>query len=158
MNRFNSANGFFAQRRFAALLILGLAGVGGCAVGVQWRGWTFEPVHLDARRDQKLTFVYFRSSFSVACTNFEENILKSPPVLEALRPTGAFYCTVLDAYPDRALAQDWGVDKIPGVVILDPESRIVSKLTGEITAEQLLAALHDAVQAYPAASQPHRTP
>ena len=130
----------------------------GCTQGIHWRGFTFEPVHVDAKRDQKLTLVYFRHWSVIACTNFEENVLKSPPVLEALRPTGSYYCAVLDAYTDRALARKWGVDAIPGVVILDPDSRMIAKLTGEITVEQLLAVLNQAVSAYPPASQPHRSP
>ena len=83
-------------------------------------------------------------------------MLKSPPVLEALRPAGRFYCVVLDAYADRALAQNWGITQVPGVVILDSEGRKIATLVNEITTEQLLTALNEAVQANPAASQPQR--
>jgi hypothetical protein len=141
-------------------LLLGLAGAlsSGCSPGVQWRGLIFEPVHADARRDNKLTFVYFRHWAVMACTDFEENVLKSPAVLEALRPDGAFYCAVLDAYADRRLASDWGIEAPPGVVILDPTGRVLARLAGKITAEQLLAAMTGAIDAFPAATQPARAP
>jgi hypothetical protein len=125
---------------------------------VQWRGLTFEPVHADARRDSKLTLVYFRHWAIVACTEFEENVLKSPQVLEALRPKGAFYCAVLDAYADRQLAGEWGIEGPPGVAILDPAGHVLERLSGEITIEQLVAALQRALEAFPAASQPARAP
>ncbi|MBU0617547.1 MAG: hypothetical protein KKI02_07505, partial [Planctomycetes bacterium] len=98
-------------------VLVGLTGAlsEGCSPGVQWRGLTFEPVHADARRDRKLTFVYFRHWAVVACTDFEENALKSPEVLEALRPGGPLYCAVLDAYADRRLASEWGIEDPPGV-------------------------------------------
>jgi hypothetical protein len=130
----------------------------GCSPGVQWRGLTFEPVHADARRDRKLTFVYFRHWAVVACTDFEENVLKSPEVLEALRPDGPFYCAVLDAYADRRLASEWRIEGPPGIAVLDPAGRVLVRLSGEITIEQLLAATRQAVEMFPAASQPARAP
>jgi hypothetical protein len=146
--------------RLAVAVLLGLLGAfsPGCSPGIQWRGLTFEPVHADACRDQKLTFVYIRHWAMIACTNFEEDVLKSPEVLEVLRPGGAFYCAVLDAYADRRLASKWGVEGPPGVVILDPASRVIARLSGEITGEQLLAALRRAIEAFPAASQSARGP
>ncbi len=146
--------------RLAVAVFLGLSGAfsQGCSPGIQWRGVTFEPVHADACRDRKLTFVYFRHWAIIACTNFEENVLKSPEVLEVLRPGGAFYCAVLDAYVDRRLADEWGVEGPPGVVILDPADRVLARLSGEITGEQLLASLRRAIEAFPAASQSARGP
>ena len=144
----------------AAGLMLGLLGIliDGCSAGIHWRGLTFERVYADARRDQKLTFVYFRHWAVIACTGFEEDVLKSPEVLEALRPDGPFYCAVLDAYADRRLASDWDIAGPPGVAILDPNDRVLARLSGEITAEQLLAALQGAIEAFPAAGQPARAP
>jgi hypothetical protein len=141
-------------------MLLGLLGtlIGGCSAGIHWRGLMFEPVYADAQRDQKLTFVYFRHWAVVACTDFEENVLKSPEVLEALRPDGPFYCVVLDAYADRRLASQWGIAGPPGVAILDPNDRVLARLSGKITVQQLLAAMQGAIEAFPAASQPARAP
>ena len=148
------------RQRLAVGVLLGLAGAlsEGCSPGVQWRGLVFEPVHAEARRDGKLTFVYFRHWAVVACTDFEENVLKRPEALEALRPNGPFYCAVLDAYADRRLASEWGIEDPPGVAILDPAGRVLVRLSGEITVEQLLAATRQAVEMFPAASQPARAP
>lgn len=148
---------FAVTSLYVLLSLLLPAFTGGCAQGVPWRGFTFDPVYNEAKRDHKLTFVYFRHWSVIACTNFEENVLKSQAVLDALRPSGPFYCVVLDAYVDRAIAREWGVTEVPGVVILEPEGRILSILTKEISTEQLLAALQSAVASYPTASQPHQT-
>jgi hypothetical protein len=146
--------------RIAVGLALGLLGAlpAGCSPGIRWHGLVFEPVYADARRDQKLTFVYFRHWAVIACTDFEENVLKDPEVLEALRPDGSFYCAVLDSYADRRLARDCGVEGPPAVAILDPDGRVLARLSGKITVEQLLAAIRTALQAYPAASRPARAP
>jgi len=146
------------QQGLVAVLGLVLLSGGGCSRGIQWRGLTFDPVHADARRDNKLTFVYFRHWAVIACTSFEENVLMSPRVLEALQSPGSFYAVVLDAYADRALARDWGIEDPPGVVVLDPKGRVLAVLSGKITIEELASALERAVAAYPAASQPARAP
>ncbi len=150
----------YSRGTLAATLVLGLLGActPGCSPGIHWRGLIFEPVHADAQRDQKLTFVYFRHWAVIACTDFEENVLKDPAVLHALRPDGAYYCVVLDAYADRQLAKDWGIEEPPGVAILDPEDHVLARLSGEISVEQLLAVIQEAVEAFPVASQPARTP
>ncbi len=142
-------------------LMIGLSAIfqGACSAGIAWRGLVFEPVHADARRDHKLTFVYFRHWAVLACTDFEENVLKMPEVRQALRPGGNYYCAVLDAYTDRALAEEWGVEGPPGVVILDPEERVLGRLSGEITVEQLLSMLRQATVTFsPGTTQPARAP
>ena len=134
------------SRSFAR--IAGLAAVlsfaGGCANGIRWKDYTFEPVFRQSRADGRLTFVYFRNWAMVECTDFEETVLKDPAVLELLRPDGMFYCVPLEFYWDRPLARKWGVERPPAVVILAPSGRVLAKLSGEITTEQLLSALHEA--------------
>lgn len=110
----------------------------GCAPGVQWRGYIYEPVYSDARRDQKITLAYFRHWSVVACTDFEEKVLKNPAVLAATR---AFYCVALDILIDDELATSWSVREPPGVVLIAPDGRVLETLTGRITADQLLMAL-----------------
>jgi hypothetical protein len=101
-------------------------------------------VHADSRRDQKLTFVYFRHWMVVACTDFEENVLKDAAVLEALHPNGEFYCAVLDFLVDRPLADQWGIEAPPGVVILAPDGRVLGRLSGQISLQQLLELIESA--------------
>lgn len=141
-------------------IVLGVLGtvLGGCSAGVQWHGYTFEPVHSDATRDGKLTFVYFRHWAVIACTEFEENVLKQPAVLQALHPSGPFYATVLDFQWDRPLANRWGVDSPPAVVILDDQERVLTRLSGQITVEQLLKAVRAAGGSTAPETQPERGP
>ena len=141
-------------------IVLGLLCVllGGCSPGIRWRGLSFEPVLAEAQRDQKLTFVYFRHWAAVACTDFEENVLKNPTVLQELRPNGAFYCVTLQFTWDRPLAQQWAIETPPAVVILDPAEHVLSSLSREISVEQLLQAIRAAKDKFPAATQPARAP
>ena len=112
-----------------------------CAPGIQWRAYTFDPVFEESQRDDKLTFVYLRSWADPKCTQFEEQVLKSPRVLQA---TGALYCVPLEFAIDRELAQRWEVEASPAVVLLDPDGRVLTKLSGEITIERLLSAVASA--------------
>ena len=146
--------------RFRGAVVLGLlcAFLGGCSPGIRWRGYTFDRVHAESRRDQKLTFVYFRHWALVACTDFEENVLKDPTVLELLQPDGVFYCAVLDFLLDRPLAEEWGIEAAPGVVILDPKGRVLARLSGEISVERLREAIQTARDEFAADTQPQRVP
>jgi len=128
---------------------------GGCSAGIKWHGYTFDPVHAEARRDEKLTFVYLRHWSVVACTDFEENVLKDPAVREA---TADYYCVPLDILWDRPLADQWRIAEPPGVVILAPDGRVLARLTGEITKDGLLAAIQTARDEYTASTQPARAP
>jgi len=58
-----------------------LALTGGCNHGVRWEFGRYEDVQRIGRSEGKLTFVYFRSAFSVESTDFEDRVLKDPEVL-----------------------------------------------------------------------------
>lgn len=102
--------------------------------------------------------VYLKHWTVVACAEFEENVLKSPRVIEALGPDRPLYCVKLDGYADRRLARQWGVERLPGVVILDPVGEVLARLSGEITEEQLLAAVRGAIADLTNANQRARAP
>jgi hypothetical protein len=154
--------GRWEYRRYALrrAVVLGFVWVvaGACSPGIRWRGYTFDPVHADSRRDQKLTFVYFRHWAVVACTEFEDNVLKDPAAREALQPNGVFYCAVLDFALDRSLAEQWGIEAPPGVVILDPDNRVLARLSGQISLGQLLEAIETAKNEFSSAAQPASAP
>lgn len=107
----------------------------GCAPGIEWRDFKYEPVRDLAQRDQRLMFVYFRHWAAVACTKFEDEILKDPAVLAESR---AFYCVPLAFDWDRTLAEKFGVREIPGVAIVDPAGRVITRLQGVISRDELI--------------------
>ena len=119
---------------------------------------TFGPVHADARRDGKLTFVYLKHWTVVACAEFEEQVLESPEVIEALGADQPLYCAKLDGYANQRLARQWGVERLPGVVILDPGGVVLSCFSGAITEGEVLSAIRDAVASLSTASQRTRAP
>jgi len=127
----------------------------GCAPGVRWQFDTFERVHAESRQTNQLTFVYFRNWYSVECTDFEENVLKQPPVLEALRD---FLCVPVDFDWDRPLAENWAIDRTPAFVIVDPDGRLLERGAGEMTVEDLLQTIQRARDAFAPATQPAEPP
>ena len=89
--------------------------------------------------------VYFRSHLSVACTEFEENVLKKPEIISA---TSDLNCVVLAFFWDRPLAEAWEVQEAPAIVIVDPEERVLGVAAGQITLETLLEVILEAKRAF----------
>ncbi|MDX2198170.1 MAG: hypothetical protein SF069_04265 [Phycisphaerae bacterium] len=121
-------------------MVLGLLACG-CQPGVKWDLRPYDDVHARALREKKLTFVYFRNWASVACTEFEDKVLKQPPVLQALEP---LVCVPLDLLWDKALAERWGISEIPGCAVVGQDSQLLEKVQGAVSAEQLLSAVQAA--------------
>ena len=115
-----------------------LSGVLGCQPGIRWRGYSFDFVHRDAVRDNRLTFVYFRSPYSVQCTRFEDAVLSSPEVRAATEP---LYCAVVDFGWDRELALRWGLTQAPSFALISPAGEVLASGMGEMSARQVLDAI-----------------
>ncbi len=144
-----------AARLTVALTALAALAAAGCAPSVRWRIDSFERAHAESRQTNQLTFVYFRNWYSVDCTDFEENVLKQPTVLEALRE---LLCVPLDFEWDRPLADNWAIDRVPAFVIVDPDGRLLARGEGEITVETLLQAIQQARDAFAPATRPAEPP
>jgi hypothetical protein len=121
--------------------LLIIAGVAGCSDGVRWRGFDYRSVHNQSKRENKLTFVYLRSAYLVECTRFEENVLRDPAVLNALRDLN---CAVIDFGWDSRLAEKWKLERAPAFAIVNPAGELLSGGFGAISAEQLLEAVAEA--------------
>lgn len=118
------------------LTFLGVVAIStGCAPGIEWRDFKYEPVREIAQRDQRPIFVYFRHWAAVACTKFEDEVLKDPAILAESRK---FHCVPLAFDWDRELAEKFGVREIPGVAIVDPNGRVITRLQGTISRDDLL--------------------
>ncbi len=92
----------------------------------------------EAQKRDQLVFVYLRHWTSIACTQFEDQVLSDPAVLDA---TADLYCIPLDITWDRELAGKWGVLEVPAVVIFSPDGRQLATLSGVIGRRQLLDAI-----------------
>lgn len=134
---------------WAAVLALG-----GCSNGVHWEGPTYQDARALAVRSNRPVFVYFRSWYSVECTNFEENVLKDPAVLAE---TTALVCVPLDFDWDRPLAQQWGLRAVPAFVIVAPDGTILAQGQAPLTRDQVLAAFHAARTAHASSAPPAAT-
>lgn len=129
--------------------------VSGCSSGINWRGYSYELVHTRSREENKLTLVYFRSWYRVACTEFEENVLKKPELISA---TTDLNCVALDFDWDRPLADAWHIREAPAVLIVDPEERVLGVATGQITLETLLEIILEAKRAFSERQPAHVPP
>jgi hypothetical protein len=130
----------------AAMLIAALAAASGCQPGVQWRLGPYEDARVQAQTQRQLTFVYFRTWYSVECTRFEEDVLKQPRVLEALK---GLVAVPLEYDVDRNLAQRWGLTQVPAFAIVGPSGNVLASGQGVVSVEVLLAAIDRAKQRAP---------
>lgn len=126
----------------------------GCAPEIRWRGLLYDAVHADARRDGRPTFTYLRAWYLPACTRFEDTILKDPEIVAA---SDGFYAALIEFDSARHLTDQWGVQRPPAVVILDPESNVLAKLEGDISKAALLAAMTRVRNRFPPATAPAAT-
>lgn len=127
-------------------LSLALAGVAvvlcaGCSQGVNWRRFAYDPEDIAADARGQLVFVYLRHWAVPACTQFEEQVLKDPTILEQ---TKSMYCLVVNFSADRHLADAWGIAEPPGVVFMTADGRVLRVLNGFTTVQGLLDAISEA--------------
>jgi hypothetical protein len=153
-----------ARRRFVlveglllAAIVAGLTGLSGCRTAVNWHLGSFDDAHSVAVKRGRNTFVYFRSWYSVDCTQFEDQVLSNPRVLEKL---DAFVCVPLEYDWDKSLAERWGLRRTPATAIVDVNRQLVAKTEGTVSVQQMLdqLALAPPASAPAATSRPARSP
>lgn len=129
---------------------LGRTGVGlcllpllcfGCAPGVQWRYDTYDHVRADSEANAKLTLVYFRAWYSVACTHVEDEVFNSPAMKAATKDMN---CVPLDFDWDKTLAESLAVTSVPAFVIVDTDNRVLERGSGEFNVDNVLIAIKSA--------------
>ncbi len=123
-----------AARSALAAISFALA-CGGCNQGVHWQLGRYEDALKRGQREKKLTFVYFRSWYSVECTDFEEHVLKDA---EVLAETNGMVCVPLDYDWDQPLAGRWGLKKVPAFALVGPDSEVLAKRQAPLSREDLL--------------------
>jgi hypothetical protein len=98
-----------ARMLSAALPLFLLAG---CAPGVKWHAFAYDPRQPAAGRGSadRLALIYLRNWYDVACTRFEDQVLATKEAAEA---AAGMYCIELNYDWDQKLAQAWGLYKTP---------------------------------------------
>lgn len=140
-----SASGWpkVASRVAPACLLVLLAG---CGPGVRWRyEWSFYQAFGDSKSNEKLTFVFFRQYYSVACTQMDDQVFNTPELQEATRDMN---CIRPELDLQKSLAAAWGVDSVPSYVIVAPTGRVLIQRVGMFTVDQVLADIQQARQTY----------
>jgi hypothetical protein len=120
---------------------LGLLALAGCQRTMRWSNLSLPEAQRRAQASQQLTFVYFRTWYSVECTDFEENLLRRPDVLAETR---GMINVRLDFDWDHALAQRWELDRAPAYAILAPNGQVLARDQAPIEHKTLLAAIRGA--------------
>lgn len=125
----------FAVRCCALLLISVAALCVGCGPAMRWY-YDRNTAEIDSKRDTAPRFVYFRSPFSIACTNFEDTALKDPQVIRA---TSDMLCIMLSYEFDKQVAATWGVNAAPGIAIIGPDNVLLAARSGDaLTTDDVL--------------------
>jgi len=120
-----------------------LVGCAGCSQGVNWRKFAYDADDIATEARDQLVFVYLRHWAIPACTQFEEQVLKDPAVIEQTR---SMYCLVINFSADRHLADEWGIAEPPGVVFQTAGGVTLKVLNGFKTVPEMLDAIADARQ------------
>ncbi|MFH1745933.1 MAG: hypothetical protein ABIG44_02700 [Planctomycetota bacterium] len=110
----------------------------GCQAGIRWRLGHYKDAHDDGETQNKLTFVYFRTWYSIDCTHFEDNVLSQKAVRDA---TADMVCVLLEYDIHRSLALRWGLEAVPAFTIVDPAGNVLESGSAEISLEQILGAI-----------------
>lgn len=126
----------------------------GCA-GFRWHGLHFESVHADARRDNRLTFVFLRNWYMVECTEFEEHVLNTQPVRDLLADT---YCVKIEYDRSEPLIKRWNVGEPPAFVIVDPKGEVVARNGAARTLDAAVEAIRQAKNRFAQSTQPGAPP
>jgi thiol:disulfide interchange protein len=69
-------------------------------------------------------------------------VLNTPAVRAAVKDV---YCVALEILVDEKLAERWNVAGPPAVVLISSSGEVLSRLSGEITAAQLIDAVQRAL-------------
>lgn len=126
----------------------------GCAPDIRWRTYVYDVGADEARRENRPMFVYLRNWYQPECTAFEDNTLRTQPVVDAVAP---FYAVFLEADWAKHLMERWSLKRAPAVAVLSPGGELVSASDRLRTQADLLAFLTDArkqLQLNGAASRP----
>lgn len=91
-----------------------------------------------ARTEGKPMVVYFRSPHSDKARDFEREILLTD---DFNRHAQGYYCVFEDVTRDQLLAFNFGVYRIPHIVVLDPAGNTRAEFTWDIEKEPLLQAM-----------------
>jgi hypothetical protein len=129
----------------AALLLLT-----GCGGGIHWRFVALDDALATARAQNKLAFVYFRTFWSVPCTEFENQVLLRDPVLAETRD---MVCVPLNYDLDRPIAERWGLREVPSFAIVAPDQTVLASGAGRISETALLSSFRSAKSRFAAMSR-----
>lgn len=126
----------------------------GCGPAMRWY-YDRNTAEIDSKRETAPRFVYFRSPFSIACTNFEDTALKDPQVIRA---TSEMLCIMLSYEFDKQVAAAWGVSAAPGIAIIGPDDVLLAARSGPtLTTDEVLQCI-EAARAAQAKAAEHAQP
>ncbi len=131
--------------RLVSLAVLATAAVlsSGCGgkPGINWRFTSYEDGLVQAEREKKLTFVYFRDWYSAECARFEEEVLKDSQVRGL---TNDMVSIPLEFFWVRTLAREFSIRKVPGWAVVTPAGKLLVRGEGYTSVAEVLAALRAA--------------
>lgn len=107
-------------------------------VQVPWFAGTWDDLLASAKREERLVFVEFWTSWCVWCRKLERTTLRDPAVVGELKDV---LCYAIDAESERGkpLAKAFHVRTYPTLVFLNPDGEVRDVLTDYLAPEAFLA-------------------
>lgn len=126
------------------VLVLGLALVPlfrGRPASLDWHH-SYEPAFAEARTSQRAVMAFLYTDWCGYCRQMDSNTFTDPSVVEALGEAFVWLRLNPESDPDGARLQRLhGVNGYPTLLILDPEAREISRISGFVPADRFLEAV-----------------
>ncbi|MCX7765097.1 MAG: thioredoxin family protein, partial [Candidatus Sumerlaeia bacterium] len=92
-----------------------------------------------AKSQQKPALLYFYTPFAEDCKRFEQETLSNPQVVNLLNQN--FICLRVNAQQDQKVMMQYGLYRVPTVVVLEPSGREVMRLITYYPPDKLISSL-----------------
>ncbi len=99
-----------------------------------------------ARGEKKFVVVDFYADWCVWCRRLDTTTYRNPEVVKFMSENVIPVKMDVEARPGKALANKYGVDGLPTIVILSPEGEEIGRIPGYLRADDFLATVRKYVE------------
>jgi thiol-disulfide isomerase/thioredoxin len=131
--------------RFAALLFLFLATTAWSAESIHWYR-SFPAALAEAKETSNPIFVDVYADWCVWCHKLDRDVYSKPGLIAFMKNYVTVKIDFEDGKDGAAFADTYGVTGLPTLLVIDPDGRVIDRVSGYVTASRLIGEL-DRVQA-----------
>lgn len=115
------------------------------AQGIDFQKDTFEEAKLRAKKENKLLFLDFYTSWCGPCRSLSKNVFPLPEVGACFNKHFLSYKINAEVGEGVRLAREYSVASYPTLLFLDSEGKVVNRASGALPAEKLIETANKAV-------------